>query len=91
MTVATGGEALPFGTPVVSATTVIVSCAVGTLVTLAAAFVPARRAARIPPVAALREGTAAPGRCGAGSSVPVSLLWSAVGSSRPVSRRANWP
>ncbi|GAA4242227.1 ABC transporter permease [Actinomadura meridiana] len=55
-----GGEDLPFGTLVVPSSAVIASYAVGTLVTLTAAFVPARRAARTPPVAALREGTATP-------------------------------
>ncbi|MEU8800940.1 FtsX-like permease family protein [Spirillospora sp. NPDC048819] len=70
MTVVTGGEELPFGTLVVPASAVIASYAVGTLVTLAAAFVPARRASRIPPVAALREAAAPPrplrgrARCG---------------------------
>jgi len=36
--------------------TVVVSIVVGTIVTVVASFVPARRAARVPPVEALREG-----------------------------------
>jgi putative ABC transport system permease protein len=49
------GEDLPFGTPVVPASAVIAAYAVGMLVTPAVAYVPARRAARIPPVAAMRD------------------------------------
>jgi putative ABC transport system permease protein len=46
---------LPSGGLVMSARTVIVTMALGTIVTLLAAFTPARRAAKIPPVAAMRE------------------------------------
>ncbi|WP_158581632.1 FtsX-like permease family protein [Actinomadura spongiicola] len=60
MGVVTGGEAPPFGSPVVPASAVIAAYAVGTLVTPAAAVVPARRAARTPPVAALRDGAESP-------------------------------
>ena len=48
-------------TPLVfSARTVIVSYAVGIVVTLVAAYLPARRASRIPPVAAMRDDIALP-------------------------------
>ena len=45
--------------------TVIVCFAVGILVTLFAAYFPARRAARIPPVAAMRDDVALPARSSA--------------------------
>ncbi|WDV56549.1 FtsX-like permease family protein [Streptomyces coeruleorubidus] len=47
-----GGE-LPDGPVTVTSTTVIVAFAVGVLVTMLAAWLPARRAAKIPPVAAM--------------------------------------
>jgi ABC-type antimicrobial peptide transport system permease subunit len=49
-----GGDA-PAGGLVLSASTVLWAFAVGTLVTLAAAYVPARRAATVPPVAAMLD------------------------------------
>jgi ABC-type antimicrobial peptide transport system permease subunit len=52
-----GGDLPPNGL-VLSASTVLWAFAVGTLVTLAAAYVPARRAATVPPVAAMLDGTA---------------------------------
>lgn len=49
------GFDLPEGPTVVSARTVVVAIAVGVVVTVASAFLPARRAARIAPIAAMRE------------------------------------
>jgi putative ABC transport system permease protein len=51
---------LPAGGLVLSARTVIISIALGTLVTVLAASTPARRAGRIAPVAAMREELVAP-------------------------------
>lgn len=48
------GVDLPAGPLVVTASTVVVSLLVGLLVTVVAAVLPARRASRIPPVAAMR-------------------------------------
>ncbi len=45
-----------------NASTVAISLVVGTLVSLVAAFVPARRAALVPPVEAMRDETTAPER-----------------------------
>jgi putative ABC transport system permease protein len=62
------GGALPDGGLVLTPVTVLVSLAVGVLVTLLAGLSPARRAGRVPPVAALRETAAEPrGRSLAGS------------------------
>jgi putative ABC transport system permease protein len=52
------GVDLPDGGTVFALRTVIVSLLVGTGVTLVATVVPARRATRVPPIAAVREGAA---------------------------------
>ena len=49
------GAQLPDAPTIVATRTVILSFAVGTLVTAAAAFMPARRASRVAPLAALRD------------------------------------
>jgi putative ABC transport system permease protein len=56
------GVSMPPGSLVIRSSTVIWSYVVGIVVTLVAALVPAYRAARIPPVAAMRDGVALPER-----------------------------
>jgi putative ABC transport system permease protein len=56
------GIDLPGTRPVFAAPTIVWSYGVGMLVTLVAAYLPARRAAKIPPVAALRDDVALPAR-----------------------------
>jgi putative ABC transport system permease protein len=53
----TVGLALPFTTLQVETKTVVVSLLVGTVVTVVAGFVPARRATKVLPIEALREST----------------------------------
>jgi putative ABC transport system permease protein len=54
------GVDLPEAGAVFALRTVIVSMALGTGITLLATIVPARRATRVPPIAAVREGAALP-------------------------------
>jgi putative ABC transport system permease protein len=51
------GVDLPKSGTVLASRTVIVSMLTGTLVTLVASIVPARRATRVPPISAVREGS----------------------------------
>src|SRR5918994_3892905 len=53
---AVGGE-LPEAGMVFSLRTVVISLALGTVITLLASIMPARRATRVPPIAAVREGS----------------------------------
>jgi putative ABC transport system permease protein len=54
------GIDLPQGQTVFATRTVIVALVVGTVVTLLASIRPARRATRVPPIAAVREGSVLP-------------------------------
>ncbi len=54
------GIDLPHGSTVFATRTIVVSLLVGTLVTLFASIRPARRATRVPPIAAVREGSVLP-------------------------------
>ena len=54
------GIDLPHGSTVFSTRTIVVSLLVGTIVTLVASIRPARRATRVPPIAAVREGSVLP-------------------------------
>jgi putative ABC transport system permease protein len=63
------GADLPKSGTVIATRTILVSLIVGTFVTLVASVVPARRATRVPPIAAVREGAALPqSRLGAHSA-----------------------
>ena len=53
------GAGLPSATPVLELRTVIAAFVVGILVTAAAALLPARRAAKVPPIAAMRDAATA--------------------------------
>ena len=69
------GIDLPRASTVIQARTVIVSLSLGIIVTLIASISPARRATRIAPIAAMREGAILPPRLGARRpSVPITIL-----------------
>ena len=54
------GTDLPEASTVLAPRTIIVSIVLGTLITLLASTLPARRATRVPPIAAVREGATLP-------------------------------
>ena len=71
---------LPSGGLVMSTRTVVVTVLLGTIVTLFAAFTPARRASRIAPVAAMREQFAAPTAAGLRRRTVAGIVVGAVGA-----------
>jgi putative ABC transport system permease protein len=69
------GIDLPQASTVIQPRTAIVALSLGTIVTLIASLSPARRATRIAPIAAMREGATLPPRLGARRpSVPFTIL-----------------
>jgi putative ABC transport system permease protein len=70
---------LPSGGLVLSARAVIITLVLGTIVTVLAAFTPARRAAKIPPVAAMREEFAPPSAAGLRRRNLIGIVFGAVG------------
>ncbi len=68
------GVELPAGELVVAPRTVLVGLVVGVLVTVIAAWFPARRASQVPPVAAMRDDVALPARSLRARAVAGTLL-----------------
>jgi putative ABC transport system permease protein len=69
------GIDLPQASMVIETRTIVVALALGIIVTLLASISPARRATRIAPVAALREGATLPPRLSARRpSIPIAIL-----------------
>ena len=68
------GAELPSTDSVIATRTIVVSLLVGVVVTVVASIVPALRATRIAPVAALREGLATPTKAGRGRLIAATLL-----------------
>ena len=74
---AIGGE-LPEAGMVFALRTVLVSLALGTVITVLASIVPARRATRVPPIAAVREGSTLPPSRFAAHSLKTAIAVSAA-------------
>jgi putative ABC transport system permease protein len=68
------GASLPSSGTVIASRTIVVSLLVGTIVTLLSSIIPALRATRVPPVAALREGAVLPPGRGARFVTPLAAL-----------------
>jgi putative ABC transport system permease protein len=76
------GIDLPTGSTVLAARTIVVSLVVGILITLIASLRPALRATRVPPIAAVREGSVLPpsrfARFGPATALVVLVLGTAM-------------
>ncbi len=73
------GVDLPSSGTVILQRTIIVALVVGVLVTLVSSLVPAIRATRVPPVAALREGVALPETRSSRLAFPIALVLTGIG------------
>jgi putative ABC transport system permease protein len=69
-----GGFEIPLGSLTLLPRTVAIAMAVGLIVTLISSLLPARKAARVPPVAAMREETARP----ASRSLRNRAIWGSI-------------
>lgn len=74
------GTALPAVGPRLAPRTVAVALGVGVAVTLASALWPARRASRVPPLAALREAALPPSRASSRRRAATGILLTAAGA-----------
>src|SRR5829696_1346804 len=72
------GLELPDASTVVQPRTIVLSIVVGTVVTLVASILPARRATRVPPIAAVREGSTLPPSRLAAHSLKAGLVVAGV-------------
>jgi len=72
------GVELPKATTVIATRTILVSLLLGTGITLVASIVPARRATRVPPIAAVREGSVLPPSRLAGHSAKAGVVVTAA-------------
>jgi putative ABC transport system permease protein len=68
------GVELPKATTVIQTRTIVVSLLLGTVITLIASIIPARRATRVPPIAAVREGSTLPPTRMAGHSAKAGVV-----------------
>jgi putative ABC transport system permease protein len=75
---AAAGVELPKASTVIATRTILVSLLLGTAVTLVASIVPARRATRVPPIAAVREGATLPPTRMAGHSAKAGIAVTAA-------------
>ena len=73
------GFDVPSTGTVIATRTVVVSLLVGTLVTLLSSLLPAIRATRVPPIAALREGAVLPPGRGARLATPIAVIVTILG------------
>ncbi len=73
------GFDVPSTGTVIATRTIVVSLLVGTLVTLFSSLLPAIRATRVPPIAALREGAVLPPGRGARWATPIAVIVTVLG------------
>ena len=83
------GVDLPKASTVIAPHTIIVSLVLGTVITLIASVLPAKRATRVPPIAAVREGATLPATRLAAHSLKAGLAVTL--GSMPRSRLASSP
>ena len=79
------GVELPDAATIIAPRTIVLSILVGTVTTLVASILPAKRATRVPPIAAVREGSTLPPSRYAAHTPKAGVVVAAVPRSPPCS------